>query len=484
MDKAGIGTLYHIAGQAIGVDASTMARMAYREARAHEGYSDAVTTAQRLAETMPKSVPTREDAPQYTSYPPGMAGRVAQWLEQGNPVANPAASIGSVLAFSAALCGRTWTTGGAVDDGINLYVCLLCPSGGGKEWMWSGLQRLVVAAGLRDDVGHIISPQPASEPSLADTLSESPSTVIRLSEVGLWLQRILSSRGSGPEKGIELALLDLYSRAQRGSVYQAARRTKEERKTISEPSVSVFGDSTLTSIYLALSDNAAQSGLVGRFLFLEAPIGQDRYTASLPDMPSDIEAATMSMAQHWTRDHPAVRHAVAWSDEAMALDRARFERWSARKASSAEHVRLVYNRVRQTAKRVAANLALWDCPNMPCVGASHVVWAWDEAERSAAKLLAAYESGEIQSSHAAGALEILADYCLAKVGVGGIIERRAIQSGIKRRLQVPMERYSAALRETLADAIACGVLAPVPREQRPEQAVGEVYLFVGPPGSA
>lgn len=418
----------------------------------------------------------------YTSYPPGRAGEVARWLEAGNPVENHAASIGSVLAFSAAVCGRSWSTGGPTEDGINLYVCLLCPSGGGKEWMWGGLTKIIAAAGLRDEIGKIISPQPASEASLVDTLQESPSTVLRLSEMGVWLQKILQSgAGAGPERGIERALLDLYSRSAPGSAYQGPRRTKTERISIIEPSVSVFGDSTLTKIYSALSDDAAQSGLVGRMLFLSAPVGADRYTASTGPLDPAVEGYLQDMAQHWTTGATDMRLPVQWSPEADQANRKQFEAWSTQKAGAPEHVRLLINRVRQNAQRIAANLAIWDRPNLPLVQPEHVEWAWLECMRSANMLLAAYESGDIQSSHSASTLEILSDYCLAKVGPGQQIERRALQNGLKRKLVRDYNQYSRVLRDTISDALACGVLAPVPRDEIRGDTIGVVYYYLGPP---
>ena len=482
MNKVGAGTLMYKAGEIKGLSASDMASKLYQDAEAKLGHErNKKYVAQFKPSDFDQSPKTAQEMT-YTSYPPGRAGEVARWFEAGNPVENHAASIGSVLAFSAAVCGRSWSTGGPTEDGINLYVCLLCPSGGGKEWMWGGLGRIIAAAGLRDEIGKIISPQPASEASLVDTLQESPSTVLRLSEMGVWLQKILQSgAGMGPEKGIERALLDLYSRSAPGSTYQGPRRTKSERVAIIEPSVSVFGDSTLTKIYSALSDDAAQSGLVGRMLFLSAPIGSDRYTASTGPIDPAIEAYLQDMAQHWTTSSNEFRSPVKWSEEANDANRKQFDDWSKKKAGSAEHVRLLINRVRQNAQRIAANLGIWDNPNAPEVKKAHVEWAWLECMRSANMLLAAYESGDIQSSHSASTLEILSDYCLAKCGIGEQIERRTLQNGLKRKLVKDFSQYSRVLKDTLADALACGILAPVPRNDLKEGTIGVVYYYNGPP---
>jgi hypothetical protein len=482
LDKVTVGTLYHISGEADGISASEAKKQAYQEAEARLGVDrNKKYVAQFKSSDFDESPKVAKETT-YTSYPPGRAGEVARWLEAGNAVENHAASIASVLAFSSAVCGRSWSTGAATEDGINLYMCLLCPSAGGKDWMWNGLGKIIIAAGLKDDIGKIMSPQPASEASLTDTLQESPSTVLRLSEMGVWLQRILQSGSSaGPEKGIERALLDLYSRSVPGSAYQGPRRTKTERTVINEPSLSVFGDSTLTKIYSALSDDAAQSGLVGRMVFLSAPVGRDRYVSSTGQISSSIESYLQDMAQHWTTSQEAFRAPVKWSIEADRVNRVHFDEWADLKARSPEHVRLLISRVRQNAQRIAANLGIWDNPNAPEVQKEHVEWAWLECMRSANMLIAAYENGDIQSSHSVSALEILSDYCLAKCGIGEQIERRTLQNGLKRKLVKDYSQFSRVLKDTLADALACGVLAPVPRSDLKEGTIGVVYYYNGPP---
>jgi hypothetical protein len=300
--------------------------------------------------------------------------------------------------------------------------------------------------------------------------------------MGIWLQRILQSKHAGAnEKGIEKILLDIYSRSSPGSVFQAARRTKNDRVTIIEPSISVFGDSTLSKVFAALSDDAAESGFVGRMIFLQAPVGRDRYAATTGPVPPHIEGYLQDMAQHWTTGSNDFRQPVKWLDEADQANRNEFDDWVERKVGAEEHVRLLINRIRQNAQRMAANLAIWDNPNDPVVRVEHVKWSWFECMRSANMLLSAYQSGEIQSSHSASAIEILSDYCLAKHGIGHQIERRVLQSGLKRRLTKDLNNYSRLLKETINEAIACGVIAPVPRNDRLEGTIGDVYLYLGPP---
>lgn len=486
-DRKITGASLHHLFQQCGVDSKKLWRDACDEVnskadldrvRAHNATLDA----SMFEEENPKV----ETASEYVSIPlpPGVAGYAAKWLEAGNHVPNIVASIASVLGFSSAVCGRSYfndSPQGA--DGINLYLCLLAASGGGKEWMWGGTRRLLYEAGLSSDAGKILGAKPASGTALAERLEDVPSTIVPLPEVGKWLQRILSKNASGAEKSLEQEILSLYSMSGPHSVYSGlAKAGKQGVRAIHHPSVVLLGESTHSSLWDALSDETARSGLLSRLIVLdsgEVP-GEDRYSAGVSKCPSTVLEAVDAMGSRWTTGQPE-RIAIRWAKDAQECDHDCFAAWSSEKRASTNDVREVISRQRQNAPRIAANLALWSDPIQPVVSSEMVAWAWMVVDAGCTRILDAFRSGDIQGA-AVSPEDILLSLAKERAATteGHIVARSTLQNYAKRR---PMFReslangaYSRLLTESIRGLIESGSLVPLADSDRPEGAVGKFYL--------
>lgn len=432
------------------------------------------------------AAPTPAPPPQYDTIPlpPGAAGRAAAWLETGNHVPNPVASVASVLGFASAVCGRSYyndSPQGA--DGLNLYLCLLAASGGGKEWMWGGVRRLMHEAGLSSQAGRILGPKPASGTALAERLEDVPSTIVPLPEVGKWLQRILSKNASGAEKSLEQEILSLYSMSGPYSVYSGlAKAGKQGIRAIQHPSVVLLGESTHSSMWDALSDETARSGLLSRLVVLdsgEVP-GMDRYSAAVQKCPVDLLETLQAMGSRWTTETPE-RIPVRWSQEAKDCDRDCFAAWSSEKRAATNEVREVISRQRQNGPRIAAVLALWSDPIAPIVTAEMVAWAWMVVDAGCIRILDAFRDGDIHGSSVSpeDVLLALAREQAAKTE-GHTVSRRDLQNYAKRR---PLFReslatgsYSRLLAESIRGLMDSGALVQLADSDRPDGAVGKVYI--------
>lgn len=416
--------------------------------------------------------------------PPGLAGEAVKWLEAGNHVPNMVASMASVLGFSSAVCGRAYyndSPQGA--DGINLYLCLLAASGGGKEWMWGGVRRMMYEAGLSSQSGRILGAKPASGTALAERIEEVPSTIVPLPEVGKWLQRILSKNASGAEKSLEQEILSLYSMSGPHSVYSGiAKAGKQGVRAIYHPSVVLLGESTHSSLWDALSDEASRSGLISRIIVLdsgEVP-GVDRYSAVIQKPPVTILEVLQAMGSRWTTESPE-RIPVRWSQAAKDADRDCFAAWSSEKRESSNDVREVISRQRQNGPRIAANLALWSDPVDPVVSPEMVQWAWMVVDAGCRRVLEAFKSGDIQGAGASPEDILLAlARDKAKETQGHTVTRKTLQNFAKRR---PMFReslatgaYSRLLSESIKGLIESGLLVQIPDKDRPDGALGKVYI--------
>lgn len=485
--KITFGSAIHAYEQETGRSGKELVKEAAREIDAEDGFDQAREHVATLDPSMfakdgAGPAPAPRTPPEWIGYPPGVAGMAARWLEPGNPTCNPMASVASVLGFVAGVCGRTWyNAGGQRPDGINLYLCLLAPSGGGKEWMWGGLSRLIYEAGLSGQEGRIVSSRPASGPALEKMVAKAPSTIMPLPEVGKWFQRILGRNANGAEIALQGELLAIYAKSGPHATYCGQSKAAEEAHVIHHPALTVLGETTPSSLWAALSDESVRSGLLSRMVFLDAgeTPGEDRYTASAGMIPPEVKESLVEMSEAWTTE-TVERRVIRWTPEALRVDRDRFDEWSTNKQAGTDHVREVISRMRQNAPRVAACLALWDDPRAPEVRERHAEWAWNAVEASCARIIEAFSSGDVVSDQGATNVEILLDYCISAVGIGGMIERRKLQSGIKRRIKKGANEasHSRALKEAIGEAVDCGLLAIVPPADRPAGAVGGVLLVV------
>lgn len=482
-DKITPGSLAHIFAEH-GIDYKTEWRTAIQEiegsrdmdrARAHNATLDPAIFA------APK--PTKP--PSDISLPPGRAGDAAQWLEPGNHVPNVQASVASVLGLSAAVCGRSYyndSPQGA--DGINLYLCLLAPSGGGKEWMWGGIRRMISEAGITAQASKIMGAKPVSGTALAERIEDAPSTLIPLPEVGKWLQRILSKNASGAEMSLQQEILSLYSMSSPYSVYTGvAKANRQGTRAVHHPAVSIIGESTHSSMWAALSDEAARSGLISRLVVLDAgeDPGEDRYAASAGSPPVVVLESLQAMGSRWSCETP-VRIAVRWSREAIEQDREAFAAWSSDKRAGDNSVREVISRQRQNAPRIAANLALWDDPLEPIVSAAHIAWAWMVVDAGCQSILSAFSRGDIQGA-GASLEDVLIALARERADSNGFVSRSTLQNHAKRR---PLFRdlltggssraYTQALRETIQGLEDSGTLTAASETDRPPGVIGRVYF--------
>lgn len=477
-DKVGPGSLGHIFGNH-GFDFHQSVKQHRTELKAQRGAYKASQVREDVEELKEPKRDSRS-IPELLGYPPGVAGIAARWLEAGNTVNNPQASIASVLGFSSGICGRSVYNDAAKEDGINLYLCLMAPSAAGKEWMWGGCSRLIRQADLEQEERDIFGPRPASGQVLAELLLKAPSTIVPLGEMGKWLQRVIGRNANGAEIALQGELLTLYNKSAPGATWRGQATKGNVPQMIRSPSLTIIGESTPSTLWASLSDESSANGFLSRFVLIEAAAGEDRYKTRMDSIPADVQDSLDQMRGLWTTDSPE-RFPVRWSSEATATDHEHFQAWSETKMSAEDLVREIISRMRQNAPRIAANLALWDAPRAPVVRPEHVEWAWLAVNLSCQRLIEAFRAGDVDSSHQGDNVDRVMDYCIQRAGVGGMIERRRIQSGVKRKLRFTGPTFSPALRDALNECIASGLLAPVPESKRPDGTLGEVYLVVRAP---
>jgi hypothetical protein len=203
--------------------------------------------------------------------PPGMLGQVAQFIYNNAVYPVKEIAISAAIAFMSGICGRAYNIS---DTGLNHYLVVLAPTGGGKEGAASGIERF--SSYIREKnplidqflgAADIASPQ-----ALIRHLSNiSPCFMSQKGEMGLWMQKITDKHARPNETGMRQILLDLFMKSGhkdtfRGSIYSDKGK---DIKPIQSPCFSLFGDATPHTFYRSVDEENVEEGFVSRFCIIE-----------------------------------------------------------------------------------------------------------------------------------------------------------------------------------------------------------------------
>lgn len=204
-------------------------------------------------------------------WPPGLVGEVAEYIYNSAPRRNREVAIAGSLAFLAGICGRQFNVSQGV--GLNLYIVLLGESGMGKEAAKNGVDRLFNAISQHvPGVTTFLGPRAVSGPALEKAVAEhNPCFVTFMGEIGVRLQAMLAKRNGDP--AMKASWLGLYTAAVRDGRHQGAFHSNKDNRTadVIFPAVTIYGESTQTEYYKAISGSNFDDGFVPRFLTLTIP---------------------------------------------------------------------------------------------------------------------------------------------------------------------------------------------------------------------
>lgn len=202
---------------------------------------------------------------------PGLVGSLCTWLNTTAYYQQPVLSLAASLAFVAAL--KAHRVQSPTGLRTNLYVAGVAPASSGKGHALEQLKRLVRSARL----SHLMAGKPVSDSGLLKTLQNSNGRrLILWDEFGLALAEMTSWKASGHKAAILSCLMDLFSSS--ASTYfgkeYADHDGKMKRVDIEQPCLSLYGVSTPTRFFEALSSGHASDGFVSRWLLFESDPGE------------------------------------------------------------------------------------------------------------------------------------------------------------------------------------------------------------------
>lgn len=233
---------------------------------------------------------------------PGLAGRIAEWINETAIFKQPALAVGASLTAVAALKAHRVRT--QTNLRTNLYVVGICDSGGGKGWGMEQVENLLNEAGLTN----IFSGEPVSDSAVLKSVKNNRGRrLIQWDELGVALQEMTTQKASSHKAAILGVMMKLFSKASgvyRGKEY-ADHDNKMKRADIDQPCLSVYGASTPGRFYGALSTAHTIDGFASRWIIMESddPYPKRR-KVGMSDVPAHLIRDVQELERLPTNDKP------------------------------------------------------------------------------------------------------------------------------------------------------------------------------------
>ena len=230
---------------------------------------------------------------------PGVMGEIHSFINETSAKPQPALNLGATLAFMASAIGRkvqlqTW--------GVrpNIYVLGIGYSGAGKERPLSAIKQMARAACLFEKLVGV--EEVASDAGIISSVDRNPSQVMLLDEMSFLLSAA-NSRQAGPHMAnVMSTLLKLYSSSH--TVFKGKSYAQEMPKVIDQPCVSLYGCSTPTGLFSALSSKDINGGLLSRIVLFDAG---ENDPPSRPPSGATVPTAVIDWLRAWDEYKPSAK---------------------------------------------------------------------------------------------------------------------------------------------------------------------------------
>lgn len=330
--------------------------------------------------------------------PPGLLGRVREFIYFAAPHPNADIALAGSIALLSGITGKAYNT--YTGAGLNQYLLLLASTGMGKEAAASGISKLLTAIMATVPAGgDFKGPALVSSAGLTKWLDKKPSVVSIIGECGYLLNRLSSRRANLNDMMLKQALLDLYSKSSAGSVVDPMAYSDRDKQTgvIISPALTLLGESVPGIVYEALDESMVLSGLLPRFMVIEAKGQRSPFQESpaLKPDPALVQSLADLCAQCLTLNAYNNVHVVPADDEAKAKFR-EFGQWVTDQinAHSSEALKELWNRAHLKALKLASLCAVGINPHAPVVTINETMWATNMVVEQTLRLIEKFDNGE------------------------------------------------------------------------------------------
>lgn len=427
-------------------------------------------------------------------WPPGLAGRIAQFIYQSAPRPVKEVAIVASLGLLAGFCGKAWHI---PQSGLNMYIILVARSAVGKEAMHSGISALIRACTMQMPSFHtfIDFSDFASGPALVKACAGNPSFVNVSGEWGRKLKRLAQEDGrEGPLSTLRTAMTNLYQKSGPQAIVGGISYSNKDSNisSVSGVAYSMIGETTPSTFYESLTESMMEDGFLSRFLIVE-------YTGDRPAMNTSqvlvpdkaLQDALCSLAfQAQTLVTGQASQPLGRTEEAAQV-MWEFEQECDREINSTddESRRQMWNRAALKVLRISGLLAVADNFINPCITKEHLMWALDVVRRDISIMARRLDTGDVgtnDNSRERKLLALIKDFLASPVSASYKVPDSMRQNSIVPRnfLQIRTARVAsfyqhraggkAALDMAIQSAIDNGYLMEVDRAK-----VAEAYNYHG-----
>lgn len=427
-------------------------------------------------------------------WPPGFAGRIAQFIYQSAPRPVKEVAIVGALGLLAGICGKAWHI---PQSGLNMYIILVARSAVGKEAMHSGISALIRACTAQMPAFHnfIDFSDFASGPALVKACAANQAFVNVSGEWGRKLKRLAQEDGrEGPLSTLRTAMTNLYQKSGPQSIVGGIAYSNKDSNisSVSGVAYSMIGETTPSTFYESLTESMMEDGFLSRFLIIE-------YTGDRPAMNMSQVLVPDKALQDALVAIAFQAHNLGNGQQSQPLGRTEeaaqimwdFEQECDKEINSTddESRRQMWNRAALKVLRVSGVLAVADNHINPCITREHVDWALDVVRRDISIMAKRLDTGDVGTSDTSRERKLFAiirDYIASPVSASYKVPDSMRQNGIVPRsyLQVRLARVSSfyshraggkvALDMVLQSAVDNGYLMEVERAK-----VAEAYNYHG-----
>jgi hypothetical protein len=380
-----------------------------------------------VEERKPPQVAVSTAAPIRQDLPPGLIGDVCRFIYSAAPHPNMDIALTGAIGFLSGVCGKAFNT--YTNAGLNQYLLLLASTGMGKEAMASGIDKLLAAI-IKSGVpaaSDFKGPVLVSSAGLLKALDKTPSIVSVIGEFGYKLKAITSPRANPNDETLKATFLDLYSKSGAGRIVDPMAYSDRDKRTavIVAPALTLVGESVPGVVYEALNEGMVLSGLLPRFILIEAKGNRSALQESPAVSPDpDLTQRLADLCAHClSLNHGNNVHVVPADDEARAKFR-EFGAWvdSQINAHNAEIQRELWNRAHLKALKLATLCAVGINPHNPVVTINETMWATNMIVGQTLSLIAKFETGDVgqeagnETKQVRKLRAVIRDYIKAEVG--------------------------------------------------------------------
>lgn len=351
-------------------------------------------------ETIASVSPARMPAASLSPIPCAFLQSVADWLSGVSEEYHPDISTVGALALGSVITGRLYRS--ELANWTSLLFVVSGPTGVGKNYIKTGIERLLLAAGLAELVGGDFY---THQSAIYTALRRSPAHLCISDEFGDNFAEARKNNNSN-KMTVFKALKKVYSDADHifKSESYASSKDEEERRPIVNPALTLVGLTTPRQFFSEIKTSHIEGGLMNRLLVCSVGYeGVLQRTAPSDEPPPELVEKIQRIHRPIETALPVpyslqpVPQRVIFSAEATQF----FEDFKAeQKARIAElestGMEAMPNRWRENAMRLATMIAACERPHAPVITGTQAQWCVDYVRMLGTQVInrLSFETGE------------------------------------------------------------------------------------------